>query len=137
MFFKKILISFFILFSVLMLFIMIIRLGNNQSSFLGLSDLINYFESGKIDMYKPLQVFNSDVGGIVRDFQRYITDIAFNNPLDVLVAIGEAFVQLFKLISIPVIAVFDIIKMLVGYITIFSDFINWIISFEGYPAITY
>lgn len=137
MFFKKVLISFFIFFSVLMLFIMIIRLGNNQSSFLGLSDLLNYFDIGKIDFYKPLNYFNNDIGGIIRDFQRYLVEIQINNPLDALVAIGEGFVQLFKLISIPVVAIFDFLKMIVGYITIFADFINWIISFEGYPAIVY
>jgi len=137
MFFKKVLISFFIFFSVLMLFIMIIRLGNNKSSFLGLSDLLNYFDSGKVDFYKPLNYFNNDIGGIIRDFQRYLTEIQINNPLDALVAIGEGFMQLFKLISIPVVAVFDFLKMLFGYITIFSDFINWVISFEGYPNTIY
>lgn len=137
MFFKKILISFFIFFSVLMLFIFIIRLANNKSSFLGLSDLLNYFESGKIDMYQPLQYFNNDLGGIIRDFQRFLSEIVINNPLDFITAVGEMIYQIFKLLSIPVVAAFDVIKMVVGYITIFSNFIQWIISFEGYPAIVY
>ena len=45
MFFKKILISFFVIFSCLMLFIFIIRLSNNKEGFLGLSDLLDYFET--------------------------------------------------------------------------------------------
>ena len=137
MFFKKVLISFFIFFSVLMLFIMIVRLGNNKTSFLGLSDLLDYFNSGKVDMYKPLSSFNNDVGGIIRDFQRYMTEISIKNPLDAIVFLGEGFIQLFKIISIPVVAVFDFLKMLFGYITIFADFINWVISFEGYPSTIY
>ena len=74
MFFKKILIGFFVFFSAIMLFIFIIRLGNNKSGFLGLSDLLDYLGSGRVDFYKPLRVFNDDVGGIIRDFQRYITE---------------------------------------------------------------
>ena len=137
MFFKKVLIAFFIFFSTLMLFIIIIRLGNNKISFLGLSDLFSYFENGNVDFYKPISYFSNDIGGIIRDFQYFLSDIVVNNPWDAITVAVKMLGNIFKLLYIPVIAVFDLIKMLVGYISIFANFINWVISFEGYPAITY
>jgi len=134
MFFKRVIISLFIFFSVLMLFIMIIRLGNNKDGFFGFSDLINYLDSGKVNFYKPLRVFNDDIGGIIRDFAKYINGIDVNNPLDAIVLVVKGIAQLFKLLSIPVVAIFDFIKMIVEYIEIFTNFINYIISFDGYVS---
>lgn len=137
MFFKRVLISLFVFFSVFMLFIMLIRLGNNKNGFFGFSDLIDYFNSGKVNFYQPLQYFNNDIGGIIRDFGSYLNGVVVNNPLDALIVVAKGIAQLFKLLSIPVVAVFDFIKMIVGYLNIFADFVNYIISFDGYPGINY
>lgn len=131
MFFKKILISFFVIFSCLMLFIFIIRLANNKEGFLGLSDLLDYFET--IDFYKPLNHFKNDIGGIINSFNSSITRVQNNVSFwDSFLAVFNVIVQGFKLLSIPVVLVFDLAKMLWGYIEIFSNFINFIISFEGW-----
>lgn len=131
MFFKKILISFFVIFSCLMLFIFIIRLSNNKEGFLGLSDLLDYFET--IDFYKPLNHFKNDIGGIINSFNSSITRVQNNVSFwDSFLAVFNVIVQGFKLLSIPVVLVFDLAKMLWGYIEIFSNFINFIISFEGW-----
>ena len=43
MFFKRIIIALFGFFITLMLFVFIIRVANNKSGFLGISDLFDYF----------------------------------------------------------------------------------------------
>lgn len=136
MFFKKVLISFFLIFSCLMLFIFIIRLSNNKEGFLGLSDLLDYFET--IDFYKPLNHFKNDIGGIINSFNSSITRVQNNASFwDSFLAVFNVIVQGFKLLSIPVVLVFDLAKMLWGYIEIFSNFINFIISFEGWtPSVS-
>lgn len=131
MFFKKILISFFVIFSCLMLFVFIIRLANNKEGFLGLSDLLDYFET--IDFYKPLNYFKNDIGGIVNSFNSAIVRVQNNSSFwDSFLAVFNVIVQGFKLLTIPVVIFFDLVKMLWGYIEIFSNFINFIISFDGW-----
>lgn len=134
MFFRRILISLFVSFSVLMLFILIIRIGNGKTGFFGFSDLINYLDSGNVDMYKPLRFFNDDIGGIVRNFASYINGVVVHNPLDALLVVIKGLAQIFKLLSIPIVAIFDFIKMIVEYLQIFGNFVNYIISFEGYVS---
>lgn len=136
MFFKKVLITFFIVFSTLMLFIFVVRLANHKTGFLGLSDLLSYFEDSKIDFYEPLKSFSNDIGGIVRDFSSYIKNIQINNPWDTFVVAVNLLAKGFKMLSIPIVASFDLFKMIVGYISIFANFINWLISFEGYISPT-
>lgn len=133
MFFKRVIIALFGFFITLMLFIFIIRIANHKSGFLGISDLFDYFDSGKVDFYKPFKTMIDNIVNVFNGFSQIVEKAKnINNAWDVLSILGAGLVQGLKLISFPVILIFEIIRMIVGYIMIFIDFINWIISFNGW-----
>lgn len=136
MFFKRVIIALFGFFAAFMLFVFIVRLANNKQGFLGFSDLFNYFGSGDLDLGKPVNDFVNNLKNVFNDFSDIIESAKhINSFVDVLFIIAKLFVQAIKLIAFPVIVIFEIIKLVVSYFIIFGNFINWIISFEGWiPA---
>lgn len=137
MFFKRVIFALFGFFITIMLFIFIIRVSRGLNGFLGFSDLIDYFDSGKIDFYKPINTFIQNITKTFNGFASIIEKAKdINNFFDVLSLVATLLVQAFKLMAFPVILIFEFIRLIISYFSIFIDFINWIISFEGWKPIS-
>lgn len=141
MFFKRVLIAFFLSFATLFLFIFIIRLANGKNGFLGFSDLLAFFEetdstgSLKIDFYKPIQKLIDDVKSTINNFNniysKMITKFGWWSTILLPVT---ATLLIVEIISVPCIIIWDLTLMVITYISYFVSFINYIISFEGWVS---
>lgn len=158
MFFKRIIISILSIMFVLFLFIFLVRLGNNKTGFLGMEDLFSYFEN--VDMSKPLNNFKNSFDRLINSWRQVFNDLgvsfstsgssgggrgysysfwesigrwfaSFGNGLK------DFFTALYTLIFFPVEFLLDLLIFIFEFFKIFFDFINWCITFEGYPPISY
>lgn len=160
--FKRVFIALFFTFAAVFIFIMIIRLANNKSGFLGFNDLLSYFES--IDLYKPLNNFKNTFDNLKKvfdDFARSINiNTIFNNAggsggrgtdsnfWDNLVSgissifgwlgnnVANLFKMLYTIMAMPIHLLFDLINLIIDYFGIFIKFIDFIINFEGYTFVS-
>lgn len=108
----------------IILFLMLMRLNVGNSAFIGLSDVLGWFEQQ--DFYKPF-----------KDLVDYIT--AYQNGVDsTFASIGnganmweeianffKAFGMIIGYLSYPVVILFNFIKAIVTYIIMFFDFLNY------------
>ena len=139
MFFKRVLISFFLRFAALLLFIFIIRLANDKPGFLGFSDLLAFFEETnekgqlKIDFMRPINDLINDVQGTIKKFNsiytKMLTKFGWWNTILLPVT---ATLLLVELVAVPCVIVWDLTALVLAYISYFVSFINYIISFEGW-----
>lgn len=144
---RKAIISLFCIFITMFMFIFVLRLAQGKRGFLGFNDLFSYFES--VDFNKPLRRFSNDIstlskswqsfgnqnngvivqgtfGQIYQDLPGYSSSSLFESHFfKTINAIAETIAFPFKLIG-------DILLMIVDYLVIFTGFISWFISFEGY-----
>lgn len=136
MWFKKFFIALFGFFAIFILFIFIIRIANNKTGFMGLSDLFTYFES--VDFQKPIDNLVKDVTNTYNSFNNVIVRLwSWGKWLPNIILPVLATIELVKIVAILCVIMWDIFVLAIGYIQIFTNFISFIIQFEGTPAIIY
>lgn len=136
MWFKKFFIALFGFFAILILFIAIVRIARGNTTFMGLSDLFNYFES--VDFQKPIDNLVRDLNTCNNTFKPIISNLfTWYRYAPTIVLPVLATIELIKFIGFIIILMWDISVLAISYIDIFTKFIQYIIAFEGSPAIIY
>lgn len=163
MFFKKFIVAIFISISSLILFICIIRLGNNKKGLLGISDLASYVET--VDFSKPLKNFSNSIDTLTTSWSGFFKSIGLinnndsnyggssgrgnpnSNPFnDFFKSLSQAFGAIgnslknfyfafLTTITFPIQLLVDVVILIGNGFSEFYKFINWCITFEGYPAV--
>lgn len=158
MFFKRVIVSMLCIMFVLFLFIFLVRLGNYKIGFLGMEDLFTYFEY--VDFSKPLDNFKDSFDNLVNSWRTVFDDIGISFSVSgssgggrgysysFWESVGRWFSQfgsglvdlikaLYTTMFFPIQFLLNVLIFVFEYFKIFFDFINWIISFDGYPPISY
>lgn len=133
--FRRFFIILFSSFSCIMLFVSIIRLSNNKNGFLGLSDFLTYVES--VDFSEPTNKIAGDIKTFVDNWKSVANEFSQSDNIFDINAINF-FSAVGKTLILPFTVIYDLLYLIWGYLKIFIDFVNWIITFEGYtpPVIT-
>ena len=163
MFFKKFIIAIFLSISSLILFVCIIRLGNNKKSLLGISDIVKYVE--KVDLSKPLKNFSNSIDTLTTSWKEFFNsiDVIINgsekgsggrgnnessNPFihffqqvgkklgDIGNGLKGLYFAILTTATFPVQLLVDLLILIGNGFNEFYQFVNWCITFEGYPPVS-
>lgn len=109
----------------IMLFIMLYRISRGQTSFFGFSELLSWFE--KQDFYKPMQQAIEDFVHLNDTYSSWFNSWnEVNNFWDWLKSLGLSITAVLGYLSYPVILIYELISMIISYITLFFNFFQYI-----------
>lgn len=127
--FKGLMGSFLALFGCFMITTMLIRLANGRTAYIGLSDMIYFFND--VDFIAAFKTMISKINSQVVNFQESLT--AFGNINDLgsfFSAVGDFFKSLFYVINIPVTILLYILKWVFDLISILARFFDFACGFN-------
>lgn len=112
-----------------MLTIFLIRLSTGHEAFIGLSDMITFFES--VDFLKPFKEMIKDMTDKISSFNDSISNFGnINNIGDFFNAVGEFFPNLFNIIGFPVELIYYIGYFVYNIIMILVRFFDFACGFN-------
>lgn len=123
--FLKIFGALFGILGIIMLVIYLIRLANNNNTFLGFTDLFSYIS--EIDLMKPFNDFIEEITNTFKGFES-LTSTTYGSEWEAIVSFFQNF---WDLIILPIKAIYYLIMWLLNLINEIFNFFDYVINYKG------
>lgn len=123
--FLKIFGALFGIVATIMLVIYLIRLANNNNTFIGFTDLFSYIS--EIDLMKPFNDFIEEITNTFNGFSA-LSNTTFGSEWD---AIMSFFQNFWNLIMLPIKAIYYLIVWLLTLLDTIVNFFDYVINYKG------